>query len=85
MVPSEVPSPGRMLPAMTKRLHPALRPNPTLPTFLDGNTPPTGPPEPACSTAGPVIGAAPEDSMNLALRGGPGSAWQGPIGGRQWG
>ena len=24
---------------MTKRLHPALRPNPTLPTFIDGNTP----------------------------------------------
>ena len=24
---------------MTKRLHPALRPNPILPTFIDGNTP----------------------------------------------
>src|SRR3989442_13284174 len=24
---------------MTKPLHPALRPNPTLPTFIDGNTP----------------------------------------------
>ena len=38
MVPSEVPSPGRTLPAMTDRLHPALRPSPTFPTFIDGNT-----------------------------------------------
>src|SRR5437763_2037126 len=38
-VPSEVPSPGLTLPAMTKRLHPALRPNPTLPTSIGGNTP----------------------------------------------
>ncbi len=37
-VPSEVPSPGRTLPAMTKRLHPAPRSNPTLPTFIDCNT-----------------------------------------------
>ena len=28
-----------MVPPMTKPLHPTLRPNPTLPTFIDGNTP----------------------------------------------
>jgi hypothetical protein len=28
-----------MVPAMTKPLHPALRPHPTRPTFIDGNTP----------------------------------------------
>ena len=40
LVPGSVPGPGRTLPPMTttKRLHPALRPNPTLPTYLDGKT-----------------------------------------------
>ena len=38
--PGSVRGPGRTVPAMTntKRFHPAVRPNPTLPTYLDGNT-----------------------------------------------
>jgi hypothetical protein len=41
LVQGPVQGPGRIVPAMTttKRLHPALRPNASLPAYIDGNHP----------------------------------------------